>query len=243
MMRCVLVLCCACGVGVALRAPAGQSIARVWDEQILSAIRIDTPHPPVQARNLTHVSVAMYDAWAAYDPAAVGYLFREKHPAADVAAAQREAISYAAYRLLRERYAYSKSASNTLAALDAEMVALGYDTNNFSLDTSTPAGVGNSVYAAVSAFFLNDGARQSNAYADYPTNQGGYVPINQPLGTGLPGTTVADVNRWQPLAITNAVDQNGFHPGSIPDRSRAWAGRAMRNSAMRSWTCSAAAAN
>src|SRR5258705_13685744 len=91
------------------------------------------------------------------------------------------------------------------------MVSLGYDTNNFSLDTSTPAGVGNSVYITVSAWFLSDGARQTNAYADYPTNQGGYVSVNLALITGNPGnTTVSDINRWQPLAITNAVDQNGF---------------------------------
>ena len=50
---------------------------------------------------------------------AMGYLLREKHPAWDPAAARAEAISYAAYRLLKERYAYSKSASNTLPALDA----------------------------------------------------------------------------------------------------------------------------
>jgi hypothetical protein len=190
---------------------ASQSIARVWDEQILSAIRIDTPNPPVHARNLFHLSAVMYDAWATYDNVAVGYLFREKHSAADVAAARREAISYAAYRLLRERYVYSKSASNTLAALDAQMLSLGYDTNNFSTDTSTPAGVGNSVYATVSAFFINDGARQLNAYADFPTNSGGYIAVNPPLVTGAYGNDfVVDVNRWQPLAITNAFDQNGF---------------------------------
>src|SRR3989442_9084998 len=202
----LLVLGCICSAGTVMHAAAAQSIARVWDEQILSAIRMDTPHPPVHARNLFHLSAAMYDAWAVYDNVAVGYLFREKHSAADIAAARREAISYAAYRLLQERYFYSKSASNTLAALDGQMVALGYNTGNLSLDTSTPAGVGNSVYAAVSSFFINDGARQANGYADYPTNQGGYVPVNQPLVTGLPGTTVADVNRWQPLAIANAVD-------------------------------------
>ncbi len=82
---------------------AAQSIARVWDEQILSAIRIDSPNPPVHARNLFHLSVCMYDAWAVYDTNAVGYLFREKHTAADVAAARREAISYAAYRILKQR--------------------------------------------------------------------------------------------------------------------------------------------
>ena len=119
---CLLLLC---GFSAAFPAPAAESIARVWDEQILSGIRIDKPNPPVNARNLFHLSVAMYDAWAAYDPVAVGYLFHEKHTAADVAVARNEAISYTAYRLLKERYVYSVSASNTLAALDAEMVSLG----------------------------------------------------------------------------------------------------------------------
>ena len=45
-------------------SPAAPTPARVWNEQALGAIRIDSPHPPVQARNLFHLSVAMYDAWA-----------------------------------------------------------------------------------------------------------------------------------------------------------------------------------
>src|SRR6516225_2427511 len=188
-----------------------QSVARVWDEAILEGIRIDTPNPPVHARNLFHLSVVMYDAWAAYDPVAVGYLFREKHSAGDPVAARNEAISYAAWRLLKERYAYSRSASNTLAALDAQMSALGYDTNNASLDTSTPAGLGNSVYALVSAYFLYDGANQTASYRDLPPARGGFAPINPPLVTGYPGNTnLFDVNRWQPLAITNSFDQHNF---------------------------------
>src|SRR5438477_4792281 len=109
------VVALACGVIVA-RASPSTSVARVWDEAVLSAIRIDLPHPPVHARNLFHLSVAMYDAWAAYDPVAVGYFYHEKHGAGDVEAARREAISYAAYRLLSERYALSRNASNTLVA-------------------------------------------------------------------------------------------------------------------------------
>src|SRR4051794_9758064 len=120
----VFVLLLLCHIGWGTSATAEPSIARVWDEQILSAIRIDTPHPPVQARNLFSLSVCMYDAWAAYDTVSIGYLFHEKHAAGDIVAARREAISYAAYRILKERYAYSKSASNTLATLDASMAAL-----------------------------------------------------------------------------------------------------------------------
>ncbi len=197
------------------RASAVQSIARVWDEQILTAIRIDRPNPPVHARNLFSVSAAMYDAWAAYDNVPVGYVYRGKHTAADVVAARREAISYAAYRMLKERFALSLNAGTTLAALDAQMTALGYPPANTTLNTSTPAGVGNSVAAAVSAWFINDGARQLQGYADYPANQGGYVPVNDPLITGFSGTGAVDVNRWQPLAIANALDQNGNPIGPI----------------------------
>src|SRR5690242_7194985 len=191
-----------------ITSSAAQSVARIWDERALAAIRVDTPHPPAQARNLFSLSVAMYDAWAAYDSVAVGYIYHGKHFADDPAAARREAISYAAYRILKERHVYSKTATATLAADDAQMTALGYITNNFSRDLSTPAGVGNSVYDAVSAWFINDGARQTNGnastpYPDYPLNQGGYVYINPPLNTAYPGITdgsghgIVDINHWQ----------------------------------------------
>jgi len=210
-----------------LQAQNSNSVARVWDERALAAIRIDTPHPPAQARNLFSLSVCMYDAWAAYDTnGAVGYIYHSKFAATDIAAARNEAISYAAYRMLKERHYYSKAAALTLAADDAQMAALGYDTNNASRDTSTPAGVGNSVYDAVSAWFINDGARQTNGtpaapYPDYPLGQGGYVYINPPLATGYEGITdgsgdtVVDINRWQRLEIDNAIDQHGYPSGPI----------------------------
>src|SRR5438477_11327490 len=90
-------------------AAPSNSVARVWDERALAAIRIDTPHPPAQARNLFSLSVCIYDAWAAYDTnGALGYYYRGKHTSADDAAARREAISYAAYRILMERHVYSR---------------------------------------------------------------------------------------------------------------------------------------
>ncbi len=227
-----ILLCLACGTATVPAAPAAQTVARIWDERALAAIRADTPHPPAQARNLFSLSVCMYDAWAAYDPVAVGYVYRGKHTAADVAAARREAISYAAYRLLKERHVYSKTAAATLAADDAQMTALGYDLNNQSRDPSTPAGLGNAIYDAVSTWFINDGANQAGgtpypqadppvAYPDFPVAQGGYVYVNPPLAVLLPGindgfgNTVVDINHWQRLQIVNAVDQNGFPQGPI----------------------------
>jgi hypothetical protein len=208
-------------------ALADQSIARVWDERALAAIRVDTPHPPAQARNLFTFSVCMYDAWAAYDTnGAVGFVYHGKHTAPDVTVARKEAISYAVWRMMKERHVYSRTASNTLAADDIQMSTLGYDTNNVSRDTSTPAGVGNSIYDAVSAWFINDGSRQTNgtpyplanppvAYPDYPSSQGGYVYVNDPLPSGVEGIVVKDINHWQRLQIVNAIDQNGFPQGPI----------------------------
>ena len=69
----------------------------------------------------------MWDAWAAYDPTAIGYLTTEKHTSADPEADRAEAISYAAYGVLKERYALSVNAATSLASFSARMAALGYD--------------------------------------------------------------------------------------------------------------------
>src|SRR5438093_8505267 len=82
----------------------GWSVARTWDEALLDAIRRALPNPPVHARNLFHLSVAMWDAWAAYDARASGYVFKEKLQAGDVSAARNEAMSYAAYSVLTARF-------------------------------------------------------------------------------------------------------------------------------------------
>ena len=37
-----------CSAALAAQAAASNSVARVWDERALAAIRADTPHPPAQ---------------------------------------------------------------------------------------------------------------------------------------------------------------------------------------------------
>ena len=65
-------------LSMAMQATA-DSVARTWNEENLAAVRLSFPDPPVHARNLFHVSVAMYDAWAAYDPEATGYILSLIH--------------------------------------------------------------------------------------------------------------------------------------------------------------------
>jgi len=92
----------------------GRSVARVWDEALLDAIRRDAPAPTVHSRNLFHTSAAMWDAWAAYDPHSDGYFVQEKLEADDVQAAREAAISYAAYRVLLWRYSRAAGLQETL---------------------------------------------------------------------------------------------------------------------------------
>lgn len=51
-----------------------KSIARIWNEVLLQAIRNDFARPTVHARNLFHISVALYDTWAIYNEMAKPYL-------------------------------------------------------------------------------------------------------------------------------------------------------------------------
>src|SRR5258708_24448801 len=107
---CVLLLL----AGVSAHASPTNSVARIWDERALASIRVDTPHPPAQARNLFSLSVCMYDAWAAYDTnGAVGYIYRGKHTAADVTAARNGANSNTAYPISKERHVYPRNTTNT----------------------------------------------------------------------------------------------------------------------------------
>jgi hypothetical protein len=181
------------------------SVARQWDDVALDAVRRDLPAPTVHARNLFHLSVAMWDAWAAYDPSARGYLVDEHRTAPDVVAARDEAISYAAYRVLESRYLTAAGASDSIPQLDALMASLCYSTDVTSTDGDGPAHLGNLIAAEVLAAGTQDGSREADGYTD-PA----YQPVNDPLVVDEPGTVMVDPNRWQPLQIEQMISQNGI---------------------------------
>src|SRR6266436_475228 len=191
---------------------ADLSTARIWDEQLLHAISIDTARPTVHARNLFHLSAAMYDAWAAYDTTATQYLHHEKLSTPDIEAARNEAISYAAYDLIKERFVTGPAgvgpgAAETNLDLNFQMTSLGYDPNFTSTVGNSPASLGNRIAQTVINYGLADGSNEINKYA---TPAGQYVPVNQPLTFDNRGTVMNDPNRWQPLHfLGNRIDQFG----------------------------------
>jgi len=201
-----------CGVAFNAAAAPGDpkedwTIARIWDEITLDSISLSTPRPPIHARNLYHMSAAMYDAWAAYDTTARGVFFHEKHTAVDVDAARHEAISYAAYRVVKARFVPGNGPNIALiqANLDQQLLDLGYDPNVTSTTGDTPAEIGNRIAAIILDHGLND---SSNEQANYAANNG-YLPVNSPAPFKLPGAEMFDPNRWQPLAFDFLILQNG----------------------------------
>jgi len=189
----------------------GRSVTRVWDEAMLDAIRRDLPAPTIHARNLFHVSAAMWDAWAAYDPKADGYFVTEKETATDVEAARETAISYAAYRVLLWRYAYGANVQVTFDELTRTMRLLCYRLDFTSTNSDSPAALGNRIAAAVIRYGKVDGSLERRHYADES-----YVSVNAPLVVNRPGTAMHDATFWQPLALDQNVAQNGLAvPGKV----------------------------
>jgi len=191
--------------------PEDWSVARVWDEALLDAIRRDFPAPTVHARNLFHTSTAMWDAWAAFDESADGYFVTEKLEAGDVMAAREAAISYAAYRLLLVRYSHATGLEDTFTQLSETMEALCYRIDFVATEGDSPAALGNRIAASILEMTLDDGSLEAERYRD-----AGYAPVNDPMVVSEPGTTMRDPNRWQPLALDRQITQNGLSvPGSV----------------------------
>jgi hypothetical protein len=181
------------------------TVARRWNEALLDAIRRALPAPTVHARNLYHTSAAMWDAWAAYDPVATGVFIDEPHSAGDVAAARDEAISYAAYRLLNERYISAVGGDESLSQFADVMDSLCYPLDVTTTQGDTPAAVGNRIAATIIAAGLTDGSNESDGYK--PTD---YAPVNPPLVVAGSDIALDDPDRWQPLQIEHMISQNGI---------------------------------
>jgi hypothetical protein len=200
--------------------PRGQSLARQWNEVVLHAIRNDYARPTIHARNLFHISAAMYDSWAVFDADSQPYLFsQELHgyrcqadnltQPTDSIAAQELALSYATYRLIEHRFRLSPGADEIMASADALMANLGFDINQQSLNYTQGdfAALGNYIANCYIEYGLQDGANERQFYANQY-----YQPVNPPLvlnsdSAGNPD--IVNLNRWQPLSIAGYIDQAG----------------------------------
>ncbi len=207
-------------------ADAAFSVARRWNDVLLQAIRNDYARPTVHARNLFHLSAAMYDLWSVLEGAGAPWLLgRERAGVScsfdgfaeggNAAAAKDAAISFAAYRLIRHRFANSPGVANIFRDTETLMQALNLDAGVASVAyrSGSAAALGNYVADCYIRFGLADGANEAADYANRA-----YRPVNEPLEPALPGNpNLTDLNRWQPLALAEFIDQAGNRVTGTPD--------------------------
>jgi len=202
------------------------SIARQWNEVLLTGIRNDFARPTVHARNLFHVSSAMYDAWTAFTDDSSSYLLGNTLSGSGASSecsfdgfsvttdtpqgiqdAREEAISFAAYKLISTRFVLSPDKDDTFAVADALMTKLGYDITNTSTDYSSgsAAALGNHIAECYLAFGAVDGSKE-----DILHGNAFYQVSNLPLDPELPGNPdITDLDRWQSLNLGTYIDQSG----------------------------------
>lgn len=188
----------------------GDGVVVQWNAAALAGVRTSKLGPPMVSRALAVVHTCIYDAWAAYDPVAVGTRLGGslRQPAsARTLANKNKAVSFAAYRAAKDLLPGSVS-----TVFDPLMAELGYNASDNSTNTSTPSGVGNVACNAVLDYRHRDGSNQLGdepggtpgvAYSDYA----GYTPINDPMDVTrrFDPSTIHDPDRWQPLTYRDAT--------------------------------------
>jgi hypothetical protein len=204
----------------------GDDVIVLWNDQLLDTIRAYPAQtgPTITARALGVLHTATYDAWAAYDPTAK--VTRPDGPAQQQATSntlpnKKEAISYAAYRVLNDLFPPgSFPSTGAYQTPDVLLTSLGYNPANTTPASSsdsaaTPAGVGNLAAKAVLDFRHADGSNQlgndPNGTIGVPySDTTGYKPAND-------WNKVNDPWRWQPLCVLTATGvANGLPPVRDP---------------------------
>lgn len=210
------------------RVSQNVSVARIWNEAILEAIRNDFARPNVHARNLFHLSIALYDTWAISNNSGKPYLMGNTvhdfeselesfSPNEDVQHFTKKAMSFAAYRLLTHRFKNSPGSLESLDRFNLIMEEFGYDTTNSSIDyqSGDAAALGNYIGKSLIEYGLLDGSREVTDY-DYSF----YESVNPSLDLAISGISngMTNPNRWQPLTFNTFIDQSGnLINGSTPE--------------------------
>ncbi|MEC9375024.1 MAG: vanadium-dependent haloperoxidase [Pseudomonadota bacterium] len=194
------------------------SVARLWIEILLEGIRNDFARPTVHARNLHHISSAMYDAWAVYSDEASPYLLGDTvgdftcnlenfSQPQDIHLAREEAISYAAFRLILYRFRLSPDVLDTEDLAYELFANLGYQKDYESTDytNGSPAALGNYIADCYINYGLQDGSNERDFFKNIY-----YEPVNpdiRPFRAGNPD--IEDLDRWQPISLPTFIDQSG----------------------------------
>jgi PAP2 superfamily len=185
-------------IGLPCKGSTKMSVILDWNELFLASVANSGLGPTVTARSLQIVHNAIFDAWAAFDPVAIGVHSRIDAPSSllvpgRLESALDEAIAYAAFTAAVAVY------PGQVAAIRAFMTGLGYDPDTINPDPGSPSAIGKAAAQAVLDYRASDFSNAANNFA----NNTGYRPVNSanPDADNAPGGSTFDPNRWQPLRV------------------------------------------
>ncbi len=133
------------------------TVSVLWDRAVQLAVINSSPGPTIASRAYAMLHTTMFDAWSAYDDTAISTLLADdlQRPVFEnTAANKQEAMSFAAFNVLDDVF------SGQTALFRQLMTDLGYDPDNETTDTTTPAGIGNVMATALLNVRHEDGSNQ-----------------------------------------------------------------------------------
>lgn len=199
-----------------------RSVARAFIETSLQMIKEDGSGPTVIARNLFHTSAAMYDTWSLYQDNHTPFLlgqakgdfksdFDMKFRLPDSLKTKEaidEAISYAAYRMLVQKFSEINGKRRTIDIIDSTFSSLGYDHSyrDMNYKSGKAADIGNYVAHNYIQFGLTDGSLEDAEYEDFS-----FQSVNSMLTLSKSGNKgLEHKNRWQPISAIEYINQKGI---------------------------------
>jgi len=215
-------------VTLACATSAWATVVSDWNAAALAEVRLSRAlrnGPPIVARALAIAHTCLYDAWAAYDDVAVGTTdtsgSRRRPSDERTDANKAKAISFAAYRCLRNLYpdgSLPPPLAQPSVRLNDMLVSRGYslaetcntDEDCRGSDPTTPAGIGNIAAQAVIDARRHDGSNQYGDLTPAPCP----VPAPFPLACAAAayGQTSADPTRTGAYSDYVAADYDPYVP-------------------------------
>ena len=169
------------------------TISVLWDQAIQAAVIQQSPGPTIASRAYAIVHSSIYEAWAAYDPIAIGTAYLDGLQVDTNLindANKMEAMSYAAYVAALDLF------PDQHEIFDKLLGDLGYSYNLEGV-LSDAAVLGIMAAEAVLADRVNDGSNQANDYAATSA----YTPVN------TDPDSVVELDRWTPTYVP--IDSGG----------------------------------
>lgn len=186
--------------------PDKQSVASLWVSEALFSVADPAGTylgPTGASRAYGILGTAMYDAWSFYDPLAISSLEYEGlldfapplSSSSILLQDKQEAVSYAAFGVLNNLFVDAGLQSN----FRQQMLDLGFDPDNDSIDLATPAGVGNFVANMLLEYRHQDGSNQLGDDPRGTLNQS-YSDTSGYLSTNT-ADNILDIVAWTPESV------------------------------------------